>query len=375
MRTLTLTILLLAIPLIAAERPRAFPLWDGKETVEAYATRVNLPAAKSIDLGGGVMLELVLIPAGEFVMETPEPLTPAATARNSQTLLALGIALAEILIAVLLFEKRPPRARSFMFRWLFLFAGACGLTITGGLRWHLALEEHARHAAEFATYKALLANEKPAHEVTLARPFYMGKYTVTQAQYRNVMGDKPSWFSGARLPVENVFWNEAADFCAKLNDKLRAQLDESTAFMLPTEAQWEYSCRAGTTAAFYTGRTLSTDEANFNGRILSPFLRELGQFHGKTMPVGSFSSNAFGLCDMHGNVGQWCKDWFAPDYYRRLADEDPQGPESGDRHVWRGGSWASPAISCRSAQRGIAGRDYHTEEVGFRIVLTVPPGK
>src|SRR5205085_11701074 len=147
------------------------------------------------------------------------------------------------------------------------------------------------------------SDEKPAHRVTISEGFYMGKYEVTQAQWQAVMGNNPSNFKGCdNCPVEQVSWDDAVSFIAKLN----AQNDGYT-YRLPTEAEWEYACRAGTTTAFAFGDSLSSEQANFDGDY--PYGgAPKGVYRQKTTSVGRFQPNAWGLYDMHGNVWEWCED-------------------------------------------------------------------
>jgi len=181
-------------------------------------------------------------------------------------------------------------------------------------------------------------NEKPVHGVRLTKPFYLGKYEVTQGEWQKVTGANPSKFKGDRNPVECVSWNDCQDFLRKAGDGLR----------LPTEAEWEYACRAGTTGAFYFGDTIGTDSANYDGNYTYGNGGK-GVYRQRTVEVGSFRSNAWGLYDMHGNVWEWCKDWYAT--YPPRTVEDPQGPSSGQFRVLRGGSWVNGPRYCRSAYR------------------------
>lgn len=199
------------------------------------------------------------------------------------------------------------------------------------------------------------------HRVTLTRGYYMGVYTVTQAQWTQIMGKNPSKFDGANLPVEQVDWNECQEFLKKLRE-----LDKKP-YRLPTEAQWEYACRAGTTTPFYFGQTLTTDQANFNGKYTYGDGKK-GIYREKTMPVGSFPPNAWGLYDMHGNVWQWCQDMF--DNYPKESVVDPLGT-TGENRVIRGGSWIDNPLECRSAYRGGSKPTLRHSLVGFRVCFSI----
>jgi formylglycine-generating enzyme required for sulfatase activity len=187
-----------------------------------------------------------------------------------------------------------------------------------------------------------VANETQ-HKVTLSKGFYMGIYTVTQEQWKEVMGNNPSFFKAEKnLPVESVSWDDCQEFIKKLREK------DKKRYRLPTEAEWEYACRAGTTTPFYFGETISTDQANYHGDFTYGSGKK-GKYREKTTPVGSFQANAWGLHDMHGNVEQWCQDWFGD--YPQNDIVDPQGPNGGQYRVLRGGSCDCFPESCRSAYR------------------------
>jgi len=188
--------------------------------------------------------------------------------------------------------------------------------------------------------------DESQHKVTLTKGFYMGVYTVTQEQWQAVMGNNPSHFKGEKnLPVEQVSWNDCQEFIKKLREKDK----DKKAYRLPTEAEWEYSCRAGTTTPFHFGETISTDQANYYGEAVYGN-GKVGVYRKKTTPVGTFPANAWGLHDMHGNLWQWCQDWYAAEYPKNDVT-DPQGPEKGTLRVLRGGSWYSYPEYCRSAFR------------------------
>jgi sulfatase modifying factor 1 len=181
------------------------------------------------------------------------------------------------------------------------------------------------------------------HKVTLTKGFYMGVYTVTQEQWQEVMGNNPSVFKGEKnLPVEMVSWDDCQEFIKKLRGK------DKKVYRLPTEAEWEYACRAETKTPFHFGELISTDQANYNGDFTYGDGKK-GVDRKKTTPVGSLPANAWGLHDMHGNVFQWCQDWNGD--YPQKDVVDPQGPEKGNSRVLRGGSWFFDPLHCRSAFR------------------------
>ena len=218
-------------------------------------------------------------------------------------------------------------------------------------------------------------NEGPTTEVTIRREFWLGTREVTQGEYEALMGYNPSWFSGStNLPVENVVWTEATNYCARLTQRERAagNLPRGYEFRLPTEAEWEYACRAGTTTATAFGDTLASAQANFDGN--QPYGNAAkGIWRERSTPGGSYAANPWGLYDLHGNVCEWCLDW----YTNRLtggAVTDPQGPQAGTERVLRGGGWHSAGAECRSASRaGANGYDTGYEH-GFRVALAPMPG-
>ncbi|MEI6236054.1 MAG: bifunctional serine/threonine-protein kinase/formylglycine-generating enzyme family protein [Planctomycetota bacterium] len=264
---------------------------DGYTRFAAFNEQVKKhPKSVSLDLGHGVMLELILIPAGKYMM--------------------------------------------------------------GG---------------------KLNANEVP-HPVTITKPFYMGRFAVTQEQYETVVGTNPSLFKGPQKPVESVTWFDAVAFCEKLNKQAGTN---KVAFALPTEAQWEYACRGGTTTEYYFG-----DDATELEKY-AWYEKNAGIKSGNygVQPVGGKPANPFGLYDMHGNVDQWCQDWYDADYYKNSPKEDPSGPKEGVvekslmsvARVLRGGSYDHESTSCRCANRSWdspTGRYF--DDAGFRCVLVLP---
>jgi len=281
---------------LAALRARLVPVYDQWPFDEAEARRrqketaelLGCPVEKSVDLGGGVKLDLALVPAGKFIMG------------NSEN-------------EVRRFER-----------------------------------------------------DDRQHTVWITRPFYIGKHEVTQEQWSRLLRDNPSFFRGARNPVEQVSWDGCQQFINKLNALGAGR------FRLPTEAEWEFACRAGTSTAFHFGDQITLDQANLHAMTIRRLREGDGaEFQGKTAPVGSFPANAFGLCDMHGNILEWCADWYGP--YPEKAESDPKGPADGTLRVIRGGAWSLPAPFARSASRARlrpADRVFRTS--GFRVAATCP---
>ncbi len=204
--------------------------------------------------------------------------------------------------------------------------------------------------------------EEIQHKVTLSG-FYMAKYEVTQEQWKAIMGadNNPSLFKGDKLPVEMVSYNDVLKFIDKLNELTQKE------YRLPTEAEWEYACRAGTTTPFFTGDNITTDQANYDGT--EPYMgTQTGVFREKTVPVGSFQPNMWGLYDMHGNVWEWCSDWYDKDYYKNSPATNPLGPDNGSSRIVRGGSWDEYAKQIRSANRSAENPELSFISLGFRLV-------
>jgi formylglycine-generating enzyme required for sulfatase activity len=203
-------------------------------------------------------------------------------------------------------------------------------------------------------------NEKPQHRVRITRPFYLGATPVTQGQYRVVTGANPSHFKGSDdLPVEMVSWADVQAFCAKLNEREMGQL-LGMSYRLPTEAEWEYACRAGSQARFAFGDTAER---------LGDYAWFRGNSNGKTHPVGQKGANAWGLFDMHGNVWDWCWDAYGAHYYARSPVDDPRGPDdawAADR-VIRGGSWNYYPLHGRAVYRFRSASGNRRDYLGFRV--------
>ena len=239
----------------------------------------GVPKELTIDLGNGVKLEMVLIPAGEFEMGSPE--------------------------------------------------------------------------SDQSAYPM----EKPQHHVRITKSFYLGKCLVTQEQWEAVMGNNPSHVKGPKNPVEWVSCEDCQQFLDRLNAKSGPGVGK---FQFPTEAQWEYACRAGSTTRYCFG-----DEESGLGEYA--WYRTNSDDH--VHPVGEKKPNAWGLYDIHGNVWEWCQDWYDAGYYTNSPADDPGGPATGSDRVVRGGLWRRPARSCRSANRGHADGLGHGIEMGLRACL------
>jgi eukaryotic-like serine/threonine-protein kinase len=207
-------------------------------------------------------------------------------------------------------------------------------------------------------------DEQPVHQVHV-RSFLMGKYPITQAQYRSIMGAAAGSGLGADYPIESVSWDEANQFCSKLSQQT------GDLYTLSSEAQWEYACRAGTQTAFHFGETISTEVVNYNGDY--PYAgAPKGENRERATPVGSFPANQFGLYDMHGNVWEWCLDEYRSSYQNAPIDGSvwtTTDPQSDVKRVMRGGAWDYVARGCRSAVRGSLAPSSRIAGCGFRVVL------
>ncbi len=214
-------------------------------------------------------------------------------------------------------------------------------------------------------------NETPQHEVSISKPFFLGRFEVTQLQYKKVIGENPSYFApygrGAsevegwvteNFPVEMVNWFDANEFCEKLSERPEEKA-AGRCYRLPTEAEWEYACRAGATTRFSFGDHPQPDLANYKGYV------------GRTQPVGSYPANAWGLHEMQGNVLEWCSDWHVNDYYSRSPAVDPPGPDVSpdDLRVLRGGGYAFTPAS--ASFRDDIPPHYRGPGHGLRVVMEI----
>jgi formylglycine-generating enzyme required for sulfatase activity len=264
---------------------------------KAWAAHLGVPVEKTLDLGGGATLVLVLIPPGEFLMGAPDS------------------------------------------------------------------EVHRK------------TDEGPQHPVRISHPFYLGKYEVTQGQFQAVTGVNRSRYTGdPNLPVERVAWDDCTLFCQKVSQKLAGGSAGLVSVRLPTEAQWEYACRAGTTTMHSCPPEAGVENFAWIG----------GNGEAKTHPVGQKRPNPWGLYDMHGNVWEWCADWYGPDYYAKSAASatlaegraagavtDPTGPATGTTRIARGGSWDTYPANSKSAVRSSVAPDYADADRGFRVVAEI----
>ena len=354
-RWVTWTVMILAIVTTAASERPSQALDQGEAAkasdVPKFSWPKGVPRELPVDLGGGVKMEFVLIPAGSFMMGSGESADATAA----------------------FFKKNY---------------GVYLLTV------HFFKHEH------------------PQHRVRITKPFYLGTYHVTRGQFRQFVkesgyktdsekGDRPGawgWTSEKRQfpsefnrryswrnagfeqtdehPVVNVSWNDAVAFCQWLSRK------EGKTYQLPSEAQWEYACRAGTKTRYSSGDDPETlaKVGNVADAALKARFPDLeysypikaSDGYVFTAPVGKFKPNAFGLYDMHGNAIQWCADWFDdPEYYTKSPADDPTGPGAGDGRISRGGSWANSPFDCRSATRGRTSVNDRSSIIGFRVARTL----
>ncbi|MBY0325569.1 MAG: SUMF1/EgtB/PvdO family nonheme iron enzyme [Gemmataceae bacterium] len=193
-------------------------------------------------------------------------------------------------------------------------------------------------------------SDEAQHQVVLSRPYFIGKNEVTQEQWETVMGDNPSQTKGAKLPVTNISWNDCQNFISKLNAKTESN------YRLPTEAEWEYACRSGSKSAYSVGDKITKNDANYENA------------KGGAKPVGSYKPNAFGLYDMHGNVWEFCSDWYSA--YSPGKSLDPMGVNNGRDHVLRGGSFFVDGLLLRSSTRDLVAPDFHNVVIGLRLAKT-----
>jgi formylglycine-generating enzyme required for sulfatase activity len=206
--------------------------------------------------------------------------------------------------------------------------------------------------------------QESQHDVTLSKDYFLGAYEVTQSEYKQVMNKNPSFVQGGKIrdssrhPVEQVSWNDAVEFCKRLSE-LPEEKRAGRVYRLPTEAEWEYACRAGSKTAYSFGES---------SKALDDYAWYDGGSNRQTHPVGEKKPNAWGLYDMHGNVWEWCSDWYGQ--YPKGAVSDPAGPKEGSARVQRGGGWVGLAAVCRSAHRDGFIPSVRDADGGFRVALS-----
>lgn len=313
------------------------------------------PSTLRLDIAPGVDMDLKLIPAGRFVMGTPKPVQPEQPAVPGVAVMGVVVALMlAILIKPVWQAIKGSRLPQITLRRFSLLILAMAVGVYGGVQCAREYEALQRYERDLAAFEATDQSEKPAHEVEIAKPFYMGIHEVTQKQYEAVMGKNPSHFRGPDLPVENVSWHDAKDFVEKLSEMTGKRV------RLPSEVEWEYACRAGSRMAYSSG----SEEKD---------LTDIGWYRansgGRTHAVGSKPANFFGLHDMHGNVLEWTDDLFTrgyePDALKRTRLEELKL----NQRVLRGGSWFMRADAARSAARSGAEATMRLEYFGFRVVV------
>jgi formylglycine-generating enzyme required for sulfatase activity len=256
-------------------------------------------------------------------------------------------------------------------------------TLTNSVGMRLALVPAGRFLMGSPDDEKERHDDEALHEVEIDRPFFLGAFEVTQEEYRKVTGKSPSYFAASgpgkarvkgldtrRFPVERVSWDDAVAFCAALS-ALPAEKAARRRYRLPTEAEWEFACRQDTEAPgpapFFFGVALSSRDANFNGNF--PYGTAVkGASLNRPAPVGSYRAGPPCLFDLHGNVAEWCSDWYDADYYRSAPRVAPQGPPRGDGRIIRGGSWFVHGRLCRAAHRQWAAPWTRASYIGFRVV-------
>lgn len=211
--------------------------------------------------------------------------------------------------------------------------------------------------SDFAKPPGFLTHFESIHQVTHTQSFILGSYEVTQDQYMRVMGENPSQNPGLENPVEMVSWRDAVEFCHKLSE-LPKEKAAGNVYRLPTEAEWEYACRAGTETEYCFGNDISK---------LCDYAWSSSNSGGRSHPVGQKKPNAWGLYDMHGNVSEWCQDWHGQ--YASGLVVDPAGPNTGEYRVTRGGGWSLDGVHCRSAERLRYDASFACTWSGFRVLL------
>jgi len=344
----------------SSEGAATYPLWDGQEPIASYARRAGLPATKEIGLRNGVRLEMVLIPAGRYVKGTPKPERPDLAPLIDQLYIGAYVFLAAtgclIVMAcyVVVWARRFRHRTQYSLARFMVMATTAGIALLGGLHWCVTSGRISGAENEYESsvrrWSDADMSEKSAEEVLIPRPFYLGKYEVTQEQYEAVLESNPSGFKGPARPADRISFADAQTFCVAIlaEDRIRLRL--------PSDSEWEYACRAGSRSSYHTGEDAVA-------------LAKAGWFKDNskkaTHEVGQKEPNRLGLYDMHGNVSEWCGDVYDPDGTAGLLFD------SGPCYWVRGGSWFDEAVRCRSAFRHALHKHTTGRDLGFRVAMDV----
>ncbi|MCZ7644985.1 MAG: formylglycine-generating enzyme family protein [Planctomycetota bacterium] len=384
----------------AAEAEPAWPLWDGRQSVEEYAQLVGLPPAKSLDLGGGVTMDFVLIPAGRFVMGTPEPVLPSESPLPGRLIFKFFLCAFLCLVGMILSHAWRTKTRpQFGLKTLLLLAVLAGFAMYGFARGKTAELDAVRYELDLKRWRLAEPNEVPAHLVTISRPYYLAKYETSIRQFYSVMNKSPDridqkngieyWnvhlHRDGRMSYTFSLHNSTEENVAKLFEQMIGMMslpadspvthmtslelnsfssylekEFGHSFRLPYEAEWEFACRAGSYASFSSGEALLAEYAEFSSQRPPVWLNGLNL-------CGQKKGNAWGLFDMHGNAWEICMDGLRG--YDSAPVTDPKGALTKSNQVKRGGSKFTQAHECRSAYRSVyKGPDLET---GFRLLLEV----
>jgi len=354
-------ILLIFCPSLNGEQPKLenprnltkiYPLWKEEENVRDYAARTGVSAEFDLELPDGKKIEMVLIPAGRFIMGIPKPVSPPISLSYGLIVSAIGLAviiavLGRIMWMAIARKTRPQFSLRLFILIIFALSG-----LTGGIvQDYLLRKLIARFEAEEIRYDNSLEEERVAHAVTISTSFYLSRYEITEEQFLL----DPSEFKRSHLPVTKISWHEAVAFCERLKGLVKLDV------RLPTEAEWEFACRAGTTTEYHCGdQSTALNLCGWYGKNSSD----------KVQLVGKKEMNRFGLYDMHGNVSEWCADWYIE--YGSDSVVDPTGPKTGSEKIIRGGSVIAPSVGCKSYSRSTGDPTVFSDFLGFRIAVSVP---
>lgn len=339
------------------ERPIAYPYWDKKEPIEAYAKRAGLPPEIAFDLGAGVALEMVLIPAGKAELGTPEPDRPAAVWRGSLAFLCGVVAFALTILGSVLHARRNHTRVQFSLRWLLLMASAASMALIGALHWRELAQRHEVYVTQLQLWR-----KAAAQATEFKTPFYMAKYETTNAQYERIFAVQPQppllarqpGSASPQEPVARIGLDDASAIGDCISSFLKKPQRQpwGSLIRLPAKSEWEYACRAGRNTIYHAGdRTEDLDAVAWWS----------GNSGGHVHPVGQKAPNAFGIYDMHGNVDEWCYWDFgygsSLEYYQAC---------------YRGGSFYGNEVTCAASfEVGMDG-NFTNPGLGFRLMMTGP---